>query len=104
MLVFRQPLSLTAALMLSIISRAEAQQSQPESDISPGAISQMGALPQENAAGVPAAKTIGLYNPATSLFYLRNSNTTGIADLTFGYGPPGAGWKPLAGDWNGPGS
>ncbi|MDG4596620.1 MAG: CARDB domain-containing protein, partial [Candidatus Contendobacter sp.] len=57
-----------------------------------------------NATGTPTAtKTIGLYNPATSAFYLRNSNTTGIADLTFGYGPPGAGWLPLAGDWNGDG-
>ncbi|HQD57564.1 MAG TPA: hypothetical protein PLX26_13925, partial [Candidatus Competibacteraceae bacterium] len=44
-------------------------------------------------------KTIGLYNPDTSIFYLRNSNTNGIADLTFSYGPPGAGWLPLVGDW-----
>ncbi|HQD57563.1 MAG TPA: hypothetical protein PLX26_13920, partial [Candidatus Competibacteraceae bacterium] len=30
-------------------------------------------------------------------------NTNGIADLTFSYGPPGAGWLPLVGDWNGDG-
>ena len=37
--------------------------------------------------------TIGLYDPATSLFYLRNSNSTGMADLTFGFGA--AGWTPI---------
>ena len=30
---------------------------------------------------------------------LRNSLTTGAADLSFGYGPPGAGWQPLTGCW-----
>ncbi|KAB2935822.1 MAG: hypothetical protein F9K25_02540 [Candidatus Contendobacter sp.] len=58
-----------------------------------------------SAVGAPtAAKTIGLYNPATSFFFLRNSNTQGIADLTFNYGPPGAGWLPIVGDWNGDGT
>ncbi|MCC8994427.1 MAG: hypothetical protein LM550_12230, partial [Candidatus Contendobacter sp.] len=47
-------------------------------------------------------QTIGLYNPATARFYLRNSNSKGAADLTFFYGPANAGWKPLIGDWNGP--
>jgi hypothetical protein len=27
--------------------------------------------------------TVGLYNPTTSMFYLRSSNTTGFADTTF---------------------
>ena len=44
--------------------------------------------------------TIGLYNPATSVFYLRNTNGTGYADVTFAYGPAGAGWIPIAGDWD----
>jgi len=44
--------------------------------------------------------TIGLYDPKTSIFYLRNSNTTGVADITFGYGAPNAGWLPVAGDWD----
>ncbi|MDS4030106.1 MAG: CARDB domain-containing protein [Candidatus Contendobacter sp.] len=57
-----------------------------------------------NATGAPTAtETIGLYNPTTSVFYLRNSNTPGIADNFFSYGPPGAGWIPIAGDWNGNG-
>jgi len=39
----------------------------------------------------------GIYR--NSAFYLRNSNTAGIADLVFGYGIPGD--TPLAGAWNG---
>jgi hypothetical protein len=46
--------------------------------------------------------SIGLYN-AASVLYLRNTNTTGFADLVFAYGPAGAGWLPLVGNWNGPG-
>jgi surface antigen len=34
-------------------------------------------------------------------FFLRNSNTTGVADITFNYGGPSD--IPLAGDWNGDG-
>jgi hypothetical protein len=44
--------------------------------------------------------TIGLYDPAHSNFFLRNSNSAGVADLTFGYGPAAAGWLPITGDWN----
>ena len=47
--------------------------------------------------------TIGLYDPANSVFYLRNTNDTGYADVTFAYGAAGAGWMPIAGDWNGDG-
>jgi hypothetical protein len=45
--------------------------------------------------------TVGLYNPATGIFYLKNSNSAGPADITFAYGPGSLGWKPLTGDWNG---
>ena len=48
--------------------------------------------------------TIGLYNPVTSTFYLRNTNDSGYADVTFTYGPAGAGWIPIAGDWDGNGT
>jgi hypothetical protein len=48
--------------------------------------------------------TIGLYSPATSEFYLRNSNTSGFADTTFAYGPAAGGCEPLAGDWTGAGA
>jgi ribosomal protein S16 len=53
---------------------------------------------------LPEAKhrdTIGLYNPTTSQFTLRNSNETGSADATFSSGSPSR--KPIAGDWNGDG-
>jgi hypothetical protein len=49
--------------------------------------------------------TIGLYNPATETFYLRNSNTTGYADTQFTFDPAGAtaSWIPIVGDWTGSG-
>jgi hypothetical protein len=43
--------------------------------------------------------TIGLYDPTTSGFYLRDSNTAGVATLMFGFGAPGN-WKPVVGDWD----
>jgi cyclophilin family peptidyl-prolyl cis-trans isomerase len=52
-------------------------------------------------AGVGAG--IGLYDPTTSIFYLRNTTTTGTADETVAFGVPGAGWLPIAGDWTGDG-
>jgi hypothetical protein len=48
-----------------------------------------------------ATDTIGLFDPATSRFYLRNSNTTGVADIAVSFGPGGSGWPPLTGDWDG---
>ncbi len=45
--------------------------------------------------------TIGVYNPATSQFRLRNSNTPGGIDLTINFGQ--AGDIPVVGDWNGDG-
>ena len=46
--------------------------------------------------------TVGPYNPFTSTFYLRNTNSAGPANIVVSYGPA-AGWKPLVGDWNGDG-
>ena len=48
-------------------------------------------------------KTIGLYNPTNAAFYLKNSNTTGFADVVIAFGVPGNSWIPIAGDWNGDG-
>ena len=70
-----------------------------------------------NAGWIPIAgdwdgngtTTLGLYNPATSTFYLRNSTSLqspsdlGYADVVFTFGQAGAGWIPIAGDWNGDG-
>ncbi len=43
--------------------------------------------------------TSGVFRPSNGAVYLRNSNTTGTADLAFTYGV--AGDRPVAGDWNG---
>jgi hypothetical protein len=51
-----------------------------------------------------AFDTIGSVNPASSGFYLRNSNNAGYSDYAFGFGAPGEGWLPVVGDWNGDGT
>ena len=45
--------------------------------------------------------TPGLYRQSTGLAYLRNSNTTGVADISFIFGIPGD--IPIVGDFNGDG-
>jgi hypothetical protein len=45
---------------------------------------------------------IGVYDPATATFYLRNEDSSGAPDAgQFVYGAPG--WIPIVGDWNGDG-
>jgi hypothetical protein len=46
--------------------------------------------------------TIGLFDPASAHWYLRNSNDQGIADVHFGFGAPGQGWQPIVGNWLAP--
>jgi hypothetical protein len=58
---------------------------------------------QKSSAGFPI-DTVGMYDPKTCTWFLRNELTTGIADITIGYGPPGAGWQPIVGDWDGNGT
>ncbi len=48
--------------------------------------------------------TAGIYVPASGAWFLRNDNSPGGADVVFGYGPPGFGWLPLEGDWDGNGT
>ena len=43
--------------------------------------------------------SVGLYRPSDAVFFLRNANGPGPADLTFGYGPTGV--TPLASNWDG---
>ncbi len=45
---------------------------------------------------------IGVFRPSNNTFYLRNSNTTGFADLVVVFNPA-ANAAPLVGDWNGDG-
>jgi hypothetical protein len=47
----------------------------------------------------PVADTIGVYNPATGMWYLRNSNTNGPADITVAFGGDPSD-LPVVGDWN----
>jgi len=51
----------------------------------------------------PHDATPGLYDPTTALWYLRNELDSGVAEVSFGFGVPGAGWTPVVGDWNGDG-
>jgi hypothetical protein len=48
--------------------------------------------------------TAGIYLPTSGSWFLRNANSPGAADLIFGYGPSGLGWRELRGDWNGDGT
>lgn len=50
----------------------------------------------------PPRHTIGLYRPAATNFYLRNSNTAGFPDITAPFGA--AGDIPIVGDWDGDGT
>lgn len=61
------------------------------------------------ATGIPVSgdwdgdgiDTLGLY--ANGIWYLRNTNTAGGADLVVNYGSGGVGYRPVVGDWDGDG-
>jgi RHS repeat-associated protein len=55
-----------------------------------------------SAAAGQGNDTIGTYHPGSATFNLRNSNSSGPADLAFTFGS--AGWTPLAGNWDGLGA
>ena len=61
-----------------------------------------GEVVQTQAGATGRIETIGVYRPSTNSFYLRNSNTSGQADLTISYGA-GATAYPIVGDWTGAG-
>ena len=46
--------------------------------------------------------TVGVFRPSNGALYLRNTNTSGMADTTLTYGLPGD--KPVTGDWDGNGT
>ena len=48
--------------------------------------------------------SFGLYNRATSEFYLKNSNIDGVTDISFVFGWPTNFLRPIAGDWDGNGT
>jgi len=43
--------------------------------------------------------SVGVFDPATATFYLRNTNTTGVGEVSASFGNPND-W-PIIGDWNG---
>ena len=45
--------------------------------------------------------TVGVFRPSNGLIYLKNSNTSGFADVAINYGMGGD--YPIAGDWDGDG-
>ena len=47
------------------------------------------------------AVTAGVFRPSNGVIFLKNSNTTGIADVALNYGNPGD--YPVVGDWDGDG-
>jgi matrixin len=48
------------------------------------------------------ADTVGVFRPSNGLIYLKNSNTTGFADIGINYGQGGD--YPVTGDWDGNGT
>ncbi len=55
-------------------------------------------------AGVSPPDGPGLYVPDSGYWFLRDTATAGSADHAYPYGPGGAGWIPLSGDWDGDGT
>jgi hypothetical protein len=58
-------------------------------------------IPAFNNAPV-CAVTVGVFRPNNGLLYLKNSNTTGFADIALNYGLGGD--YPVVGDWDGNGT
>ncbi|MBN2476858.1 MAG: alkaline phosphatase [Pirellulales bacterium] len=50
------------------------------------------------------AETTGMFAPGQSEFLLSDHNDLRLAQYGFVYGAAGAGWKPIAGDWDGDGA
>ncbi|MEE2663842.1 MAG: hypothetical protein VX681_06960, partial [Myxococcota bacterium] len=47
--------------------------------------------------------TVGLFNPVSGRFYLKNTHSGGPADVIIRVGPAGSNWIPITGDWDGDG-
>ena len=56
----------------------------------------------QEAPPPPARDSTGVFRPSNGLLFLKNSNTTGIADIAINYGLPGD--YPVVGDWDGNGT
>ena len=68
-----------------------------------GETSEFSACAQVNDTAPNGRDTVAIYLPSSGSWFERNSNSSGGADLVFGYGPSNLGWVALRGDWNGDG-
>ena len=59
----------------------------------------VGQLPVAGGWDRDGTPGLGVYNPKTGKFLLRNALGPGPADLAFVFGKGRAGWQPLSGDW-----
>jgi hypothetical protein len=92
---------LPLALFALLVAAARAQTDAAQSADSASAAPPVQALVRDwDGNGIDTA---GLYEPATGKFFLRNSNTSGAADLVFAFGGIGATLVAVSGDWNGDG-
>ena len=58
--------------------------------------------PTRTPAPLKELDTTGVFRPGNGLLYLKNTNTTGFADVAINYGLPGD--YPVVGDWDGNGT
>jgi hypothetical protein len=65
-------------------------------------ISDLGADEYWSNVIVLARDTVGVFRPSNGIIFLKNSHSSGFADLGLNYGIPGD--YPVAGDWNGDGT
>jgi RHS repeat-associated protein len=68
------------------------------------AINQLMAAAGIDEPTIPATDTAGVYDPANGNIFLRNTNTAGVAEISFTFGAGGSNTKPLKGDWDGDGT
>jgi hypothetical protein len=48
---------------------------------------------------VAGTVSVGLYNPTSGVWFVRNTLTSGAADSSFEYGDGGIGLRPVVGTW-----
>src|SRR5205823_3981882 len=59
--------------------------------------------PPPSAPPIRTVATVGVFDPSTATWYVKNTNASGPPSLQpFAYGAPG--WIPVAGDWDGNGT
>ncbi|MGI8977842.1 MAG: hypothetical protein ACR2FY_01310 [Pirellulaceae bacterium] len=56
-----------------------------------------------NSIGPDTIDSVGMYDPRTGTFYLRDENSAGFPQAAFKFLPSGRKGLPIAGDWNGDG-